>query len=169
LDGTPLGSPDFSRTFASNLPAADTGHPDLPPEVAVKVSLHGDLTGVLEVGPPVTVPTTHEARREGAPTTTTVISRPRARRRGGFYFGPLGTAEDCLRLDPTSQEVYLGTNLITDLAVSYAAFHIGADDTPVVWSRREANVFPVVGVKVDDAVDIQRRRGNRNTTFVARP
>jgi hypothetical protein len=169
LDGSPLGSPDVSQPFAFNLPAADTGHPDLPPEVAAKVSIHGDLTGLVEIGPDATLPTTHRAQEMGAPATYVSFTKPKARRRGGFYFGPLGTAEDILTQDATSQEVYLATPFITDLAIAYKEGLMDGIHVPVVWSRREANVFPVVGVKVDNAVDIQRRRGNRNTTFVTRP
>lgn len=140
---TPFGPPlDVASTSISG-PAGDS---DFPAEVAVCLSFHGDLTGVVEsaVNP--------------SPPPATI--RPAARRRGRSYIGPImgdpGSVLDA------NDEVIVSDVLQTDLSVSASRLRAAGsiDFNWVVWSKRDAAAYEVVGGFVGDSFDTQRRRGN---------
>src|ERR1044072_7663612 len=90
LDGSPHGSP--VDVFGFTLAAGNSDF-DIPSEVAVCLSYHGDLTGLAEVGATDTaIPTPEAAIDMGAPTTHTGKDRPKARKRGRIFIGPLTNA-----------------------------------------------------------------------------
>lgn len=130
ISGSPREVVPFST---SALPAGA-----LPSEVAVCLSFHGPLTGVFE--------------EFGA-------TRPRARRRGRVYLGPL----DAAVMDSNG---YVSAQARLDIAAAADALmdQPSISDTPwVVYSRAEGSWYPVVGGHVDNAFDIQRRRGLKST------
>jgi hypothetical protein len=130
LDGSPHGSPVAIETFT--LGAAVDGT-CLPEELAVVLSFHSTLTDIPEeVG----------------------STRPAARHRGRIYFGPLNTASnqasDC-SVEPQTNAALRGAAL-SFLALGSAPWS--------VWSRANAAMYTVSGGYVDNAFDVQRRRGH---------
>jgi hypothetical protein len=151
LDGSPHGSPFSSTLFGLN---PVQGASPMPSEMAICVTLEG--SGRAEA--PVEAP---DSGDEGIQ-----IDRPKQRRTGRIYFGPLSTNA----MTSTSGVVCrpaaaLLTNLrlavqTLDNALDLAAsgiFGLG------IWSRADAIVYPIDAVSTDDAFDVQRRRGERPT------
>lgn len=141
--GPPLGSPDATDAWLG--PVAPFDATGCPTEVAAVLSFHANLTGVLE--------------ESGA-------TRPRARRRGRVYIGPLtitnsilGTAPPYL-LDPTL------TASLREAAVKLKDDAVNAGTPWAVWSRADATLRPVLAGWTDNAPDTQRRRGPAPTTRV---
>lgn len=134
----PLGSPAYSSDFG--IPAG-TNTAALPSEVAAVISLHADLTNLQEaVG----------------------NTRPRARRRGRVFIGPLNISA----LDNSPTGGMLSLDCRTSLAAQSEQLYVDAlADGWVwsVWSRANWDLQPIVGGHVDNAPDTQRRRGPRNT------
>lgn len=162
VDG-PLGSPFHIRPWLG--PANPGFSPTFfPPEVSAVLSFHADLVDVAEFGAPEAIPSTDAAIDQGAPATHVGTPRPKARRRGRVFVGPLNNAalnEDTPTC-PLSAAFTLalrsaGSRLITDLASD------GVNGWGV-WSRRDKAVRLVTGGWTDDAPDIQRRRGITPTT-----
>jgi len=151
LGGAPHGSPFQTDTFQLQPDATDI---ELPNQVAMVISMHADLSSVVELGAASTLPTDEAAQDEGAPATHTGVPHPRARRRGRIYFGPLDQQAKTNAGDPSS-------NFIADLA-SAAGTLLGDSVSNGwqlgVWSRRNASVVAVTGGWVDDRFDTQRRR-----------
>jgi hypothetical protein len=156
LDGTPAGSPLKTDTFAIR----DSGSAvQLPDEVCVAVSFTAVVANQLVTGPTVsTLPTEDKAVDEGAPATHSGHERPRSRRTGRIFFGPL----DAVSHDVTGNGSRPSTDFRTDLTVAAkklaTPFGTGADTHLSVWSRRDGAVSPVLGGFVDDRWDSQRRR-----------
>lgn len=132
----PLGSP-FQTDNWLGPPTPVVADLNLPNEVAAVLSFHADLTGIPE--------------ESGA-------TRPRARRRGRIYLGPLVGYAVSME-DPIPM---LNSNLRT--CMQQAAVRL-ADDAETaggywsVWSRADSTVRPIVGGWTDNAPDTQRRRG----------
>lgn len=143
LAGTPHGSPLETRNWQLG---AQGGGSNLPEELAAVLSIHGDLTDVPE--------------RSGD-------TRPAARRRGRVYIGPLKTI--AFGTAAGLERVRILQTLMDSLV--QAADHLQNEQpTWSVWSRAAAAVYPVTGGFVDDAPDIQRRRGQiagTRTTWAA--
>lgn len=142
LSGTPHGSPVAVTQWT--LGATGTGTPG-PNEVCMCLTAQADYGTDVEFGPG---------------------TRPRARDRSRVYIGPLEitlvTAEDT-----TTHAITVGTSPQQSLAASGAAL-LAANVGWSVWSRRDAALKPVVSGWVDNAFDIQRRRGikaSARTTF----
>lgn len=139
----PLGSPVYTDDW---LGPSTTGNAEgLPTECAGVLSFHGDLTGVLE--------------ESGA-------TRPRARRRGRIYVGPLNASAKYATTPP----YMLTTTFMTTL--NAAANIMGdaalADDWVwSVWSRANATLYPVVGGWTENAPDTLRRRGPKSSSRTA--
>lgn len=136
----PLGSPTFSLPI--DFTAVDNSNRPLPSEVAVRCSLHADLTGIPE--------------EMGS-------ARPRARRRGGWYLGPcqagVSNATNGMTAEP---QVSAGCR--TDLIAAVQQLAAIAFSVPDLWvlsvfSRVDWAVREVVGGWIDTAFDTQRRRG----------
>lgn len=134
LNGSPHGAPFAMGSMTGTI---DIGGVGLPAQCAAVVDYHADLTGISEFGPG---------------------TRPRARRRGRHYHGPIQTAD--LAHAPTSNSAVWGTTLLTDLASGYSALKaaVGVGLEWDVWSRKDAAVYPVVGGWIDHTVRTQRRR-----------
>lgn len=134
---TPTGPPVVTTTIPFDGAADPTG---LPNEVAVALSFHGNLTTVPEF--------------QGA-------TRPRARRRGRIFFGPLSisaqqhVAPFALQPRPASA--------LKQLLLEHADLLMNQANAAllpwVVWSRAGQSVVSVEGGWVDNAFDTQRRRG----------
>lgn len=141
------GSPVFS-TINASLPAAGGAVP-LPAEVAVVASFHADLTGLVEVVP-------------GAPAGPAGDTRPRARKRGRVFIGPLiqGTTETA-GTTARPNATFLGhlNAAMEDLRDKAALLAAGI--AWIVYSDTAVAGDAVVGGWVDDAYDTQRRRGPR--------
>lgn len=137
LDGSPAGSPVFIRTFANNLDI-NTDSQSLPSEVALCLSFHADFG--LDV--------------EFAPGT-----RPRSRDRGRVYIGPLTTAG---LASGSGNRAKPAPGLINAIVGAGKDLRDANDDKRwSVWSRVAARMSEVTSCSVDDAFDIQRRRGER--------
>lgn len=140
---TPFGSPFDMLNFTMGAEGASA---DLPEEVAVVVSYNGPLINV-----PVSQPN---------PNPPPAVIRPQQRRRGRMFVGPLngvaGTQQggDVFRPTPV---------FVTDLGLAFKGMGDtiqGAASVELgVWSKADAEVYEVVGGYVDNAWDIQRRRG----------
>lgn len=139
---TPFGSPTASANFTLGAPTTSS---DMPEEVAMVISYNADLTNV-----PVSIP-------NPSPPPSTI--RPQARRRGRLFVGPLvqaAGAEVANIFRPTaSAQATLG-NLFAIYCNDVQASTTGE---VAVWSRSDADLYPVVGGYVDNAWDTQRRRG----------
>ena len=139
---TGLGTPIHEDTFTIPAPVNTAG---LPSEIAICMSFHATLTGAaVEVG----------------------ATRPRSRRHGRVYLGPLN-------LQVVNEESGQGVSrpratVRTQIAAAGAALIGGSGAIWSVWSRTDKLVRPVVGGWVDNAFDVQRRRGvatTARTTF----
>lgn len=138
-----LGSPVYSSSFGPLSALVGTAS-NLPSECAVVLSYNADLTGVLE---------------ESGTT------RPRARRRGRLYVGPLNQrvidASDPTAIPrPTA-------NFLTALRVGAKDYLFDAAALDgwewAVWSRADWTMRDVVAVSTDDAFDTIRSRGEDAT------
>lgn len=137
LNGDPMGSPRFTRNFVANLPAGGGGT-NFPAEIAACLSFHGDYGLDVEFLPG---------------------ERPRSRDRGRVYIGPLTT--DCAATAAAGR-MSLSTMFRTDLVGAGKDLR-DANSTIrwAVWSRKAARTTPVTLCSVDDAFDVQRRRGEK--------
>lgn len=139
----PLGSPIWSVDWLGP-GAPNTSALNLPNEVAGCLSYHADLSGLLE---------------ESGTT------RPKARRRGRIYIGPL--TGDAIVL--SSSVPRLSTAFTAAMREAAVALMDTGDTTGNiwgVWSREAVEVFPIVGGWTDNAPDTQRRRGLASTARV---
>lgn len=145
LAGTPHGSPLFLRSFTLGPEATVPGNPiPLPNEVSVVMSYNADLTDIPEV---------------------VGNTRPRARRRGKVYLGPLNSY---VIEEDGSGNAIVSPNVRDVVAAAGTILKGAVGDGWRVWSRADATVRNVVAGHVDDAFDTQRRRGRvatARTTF----
>lgn len=140
----PLGAPIFTSDWLG--PVAAVGD-NYPAEVAVTLSFHGDLVGLSEeVG----------------------TTRPRARRRGRVYIGPLTIpALSSSAPEPKVTDIFVGALHTRARAMQAVAAGYPAFASWCVWSRAAETLYPVVGGWTDDAPDSQRRRGAVTTARTA--
>lgn len=144
LDGSDAGAPFAYRTITSS---STGGSFDYPEEICTVLSYHRDYATDVEFDDPI---------------------RPRARDRGRLYFGPLKVA--VADFDAVTLEVRIA-EIVQDTFVYAAQDLMGADDATVwvQWSRANASVDAVTVASMDNAFDIQRRRGNAPTSRVSTP
>jgi len=159
LDGGAHGSPVQISTFTLAAPVSAV---DIPSEVAVCMSYHSDMTGLLEEGPlDIAIPTPAEAVHFGAPAAHTGHDRPRARHRGRIYVGPLSFG--AVKTSGGAQ-CTVADNLVA--ALHDAGLRLlgltGANWR--TWSRRDAAVYTATGGFIDNEFDTQRRRRVNATT-----
>lgn len=124
--------------------APSTANSNLPTEVAAVLSFHGDLTSIAE---------------ESGGT------RPRARRRGRIYIGPL-TTDAVAITDDDPRLVAAWTTVFRQAAI---VMHDAAEAdgwTWSVWSRAANELYEIVGGWTDNAPDTQRRRGAESTSRI---
>lgn len=138
LDGSPHGSPVGMRTL-SLVPG---GSGTMPSEVCSVLSYKSPYGTDVEFG-------------AGA-------LRPRSRDRGRIYIGPL--AGSAFVVDTTTKEALITPQCRDDFVA--AAADLAGDHTTVAWgqwSRAKAEVALVDEWWMDNACDIQRRRGIKAT------
>lgn len=124
--------------------APPTLNSNMPVEVCGVLSFHADLTGVLE---------------------ETGATRPRARRRGRIYLGPLTSdAVDITADNPLLLPTFLTTMRAAANLMGDSADTDGWDWS--VWSRADDELYVITGGWTDNAPDIQRRRGAESTARV---
>jgi hypothetical protein len=133
----PLGSPVATRVLSTTALASTT---TLPSEVAVCLSYQ---------------------RAYGTDVEFSGGMRPRARDRGRVFLGPLHTG--VLNMDPITFETRVITAFRTDItAAAKQALGAAALAQSWIWvhfSPTEWSWDAVTGAWIDDAFDIQRRRG----------
>jgi hypothetical protein len=127
----PMGPPIQTSTWQ----LGGGGGLPLPSELAVVLSYHASDTSIPEHG---------------------TGTRPRSRYRGRIYVGPL--QQSALAQDSTTHRATVTTAVRETLTASAVSL-LAAEPTWSVWSRKDKVLRPVVGGWVDDAWDIQRRRG----------
>lgn len=146
IDGSPHGSPVDVRTFALDPSLSATR---LPSEVAICLSFRGAY-GTADEDVPA-----------GAPGPVGNIHE-RARLRGRVFIGPLVATG--LSVEGADQAQHISTQ--GRLTVAQAALRLrnNVDLDWLVWSRTNGSVVQVTQGWVDDAFDIQRRRGPDSLT-----
>lgn len=91
-------------------------------------------------------------------------SRPRARDRNRFYFGPLGPgAVDTESVtNRTELKVAFQTDMLKWLTTVAAVITIGGHFADLrVWSRKNASIKPCLTAWMDNRIDYQRRRADQ--------
>jgi len=144
-DANAVGSPIGVGSILGYAPSGTAV--SLPNEVALCLSFFADMTGAVEEGP--------------VDISTGKKTRPKSRRRGRIYIGPLtasaligSTSTNPGRPDPTF------TDIVRD-AASRLMHDPDGDRPGTTWcihSRRDDVFRPVIGGFVDDEFDTQRRR-----------
>jgi hypothetical protein len=86
-------------------------------------------------------------------------ARPRARDRGRIYWGPL--TSDVLTQDGGTMRTRVKDTVRSDLMKKMQGLRDDPGFSWSVWSRKNSTIDPVQVVWVDDAIDIQRRRGEK--------
>lgn len=148
------GSP-FS-TFGRTLAAQGLGGSSLPAEVAVCMSLRTATRDTVQTEVP-------DADDDGA------TDRPKARRTGRIYIGPLHTGALAAAGDPGDRKVLDTLRTTLTQAATGLQTALKAMGTPPagfswdVWSRADGQSREVHQVVVDDAFDTMRKRGQRAT------
>jgi hypothetical protein len=158
LGGGSVGSPAFQafRTVGAHLGGAD----GLPSQIAACVSFHADTTGLVELGPVVTtLPTPDRAQDMGAPATHSGHTKPKSRRRGRVYIGPLDNAQ--VTTAGTGGEALFVFGAQGALQGAGAGLLADSPGEWAVWSRRDAAMQPVIGGFVDNAPDTVRHRASK--------
>lgn len=139
--GTPIGSPVSSMAWLG--PTTEGSPAGLPREVCGVLSFHGDQLSVQEeLG----------------------NTRPRARRRGRVYIGPLTTQAITQAGAPVLEPTFTSAMRTKAIAMQDALDIEGWDWC--VWSRADDTLYPVVAGWTDNAPDTQRRRGQAPTLRV---
>lgn len=152
LDGSDHGSPFWGDVF--DLPD-NTAHGPLPDLAAACLSFHADLTGIVESGAVGPIPTPEAAQDMGAPATHEGQTRPRARKRGRVFFGPLNDL--CLDWTGPGNRPVLHANFLDD--ATFAMHRLAnAGVGWAVWSRRDGAMHNVQGGWVDNRFTAQRKR-----------
>lgn len=157
---TPLGggSPIDERSFTLVAPVAGAAG-DLPDEIAICLSFRADYSSAQEQVP------------AGAPGPEGDL-RPRARRRGRVYLGPL-VQNSVLITDPANPNFGLvGEGVMQTIGQAGARLmtESGLAGTPwCTWSETDNALRNVEAVWVDNAFDVQRRRGRAATKRYKEP
>jgi hypothetical protein len=139
LDGSPHGSP--MATYGWTLAAAGGSGSVLPAEVAITGSFHAAYGNLSEeIG----------------------NTRPKSRRRGRIYIGPLRQA--VVLQDATTKRAYVDTTAVATLRGAMLDLMNDSNTNWCVWSRRDQLTLSVVGGFVDDGFDTHRSRGERAVT-----
>jgi hypothetical protein len=139
-----------TRPFALDLAAV--GVIDMPSEVAIALSFRGDVVGLNEqVG----------------------IIRPKSRRRGRIFLGPVVAAAGVREAVTLRTRVHPDTR--TAITNAYRDQLIEGINGPgrivnhIVYSPTSAQVTPVVVAHVDDAFDTIRSRGEKSLERTTQP
>lgn len=145
-----LGSPEYSSEFPNDL-IAPNNTTALPSEVAMCMSLRADYGTRQEEAP-------DDGDADGA------IERPRSRRRGRVYIGPLNAGVvDASSGVPRVAAIARETLTLAAKKLDDALEAMGLGGL-YIFSREDWAAVKATHVWVDDAFDIQRRRGEGPTT-----
>jgi hypothetical protein len=143
-DGVPgFGAPKDTYTYGLAAPAIVAA--SAPSELAIAVSFHSNTAGVPEHGVGGT--------------------RPKARRRGRVYIGPFGV--DVLTdsgVGNTPEPSSLIIEILKNAATAFMTQLVADGINWAVWSRVDKLLRSVTGGWVDNAWDVQRRRGEEPTS-----
>lgn len=160
LDGSSTGT--FLATERWTLDGSGEDAHTVPAECGLVATLYGvGRPDAAVLGPVVsTIPTSPKAQRDGAPATHTGRTHPKQSHTGRLYLGPVNN----LVFNTVGGEVRARAFVTSDVKDACVALQAAGEalTTPVlwsVWSRRLATTFPIFGGHIDDAPDIQRRRG----------
>ena len=157
LDGSAAGPPVHTSAFTLAAPATANA---LPAEVAMVVTYRAGYGTDLERGPvSSSLPSSESAIDQGAPTTHSGVTRPRARDRGRIYHGPfnLNTINAAGAPTPTFKaDLGFWANDVFGVQLFGAHNQFQCQ----VWSRRKASVAQPLWWAVDDSWSSQRRRGD---------
>ena len=150
------GSPLATETMAAVLPNASNVS-SLPGEIACCLSFRGDYGALLEEAP-------DDADADTAP------ERPRSRVRNRIFFGPLtidGAAHTTTPIRPHGDLIEALLDLATELGDMINNPNLASVEARwVTWSGIIGS-STVVQASVDNAFDVQRRRGVAPTTRTA--
>lgn len=163
LDGSAAGPPADVLPWTLNAPFSSNS---LPAECSVVITQFGTGRAAAPVlGPVSAIPNSAREQRDGAPATHSGRTRPKNSHTGRLYFGPL-IAEV---VDLTaSGEAVVAASVSSDLAAAATGLLADAPGWSV-WSRKLASVDPIIGGRIDNAFDTQRRRGVESTLRVSWP
>lgn len=166
LNGSPAGAP--FRTDAFTL-GASSGAESMPPGLAACVSYRRAYGTDSEHGVSAAIPTGDRAVDEGAPSTHTGITKPRARDRGRLFIGPINLS----MLASSAQDGEMAPGAVTTIesavnglantknALSHNQFNW------VQWSRQNASVANVAFYSMPYGISYQRRRADEQLTRVS--
>lgn len=152
LDGSPHGSPVL-EIGGVDIPAPAAANPGLPSEVSVAITLETASRADAQVEVP------------DGPDAGSEVDRPKQRHTGRIYLPPLSTlalsvVDGVVR--PHAQVRDTGRLAMLQLARQIDSL-AGALPSLAVWSRKDATMRSVAFVSVDNAFDVQRRRGEEAT------
>lgn len=162
----------LSAALVSFYEAMDTQKGDLQNWAAARIKMY-DLSepeprfpvkdaGLALTSAPSTDSTAHELCAVLSFHGEYVSGFSQARRRGRIYFGPIPAAAVAVATG------YLATGTVTALVTAgsglLTASNSASDWAWVVYSPAGNTSYPVVGGHVDNAVDVQRRRGFKAST-----
>lgn len=134
------------HTHRFSLTTAPLNNHALPSEAGIAISFEGDTAGLAEeVGD----------------------TRPAARRRGRIFFGPLISPFGAVIGGEVRITPEIRTQLLDAFEVLHGELEVGGMSLRV-YSRANATTYPVVRAWVDNAFDIQRRRGSAATERTVR-
>lgn len=168
LDGSPAGSPFSQTQFTLGGGGINNS---MPPSIAVAVGYRRDYGSDLEHGPVISLPSDDDAIDQGAPPTHMGRSRPRARDRGRFYFGPLNSLVSSSLNHNTGTGQDIDSNFITQMTAALHNFLEGKNPglhdqfQACQWSRRGASVGSAAFFYVNEFFASRR---NRADTTLAR-
>jgi hypothetical protein len=148
----PLGAPNWMQSFTIDAKGSSDWI-NMPDEVACCLSFAADLDGIPESVP-------------GGPAGPEGDTRPRSRRRGRVFLGPLNAgavtqgSEQTVRpsTDLVSTALAALGTLNEEIDAMLGTFLLG------VFSRTDWDVRPITSAWIDNAFDTQRRRGQKPTS-----
>jgi hypothetical protein len=144
----PIGAPVYISSFTYS-PLLSGG--SWPSEVAITLSLEGNLSGIPEHG--------------------TGGARPASRRRNRKYLGPLSAVTSQPHPDTLEPEISPGfrTQILDTYKLHLVDNMAGLGWHAEIFSRKDWTTHPVENAWVDNAYDTQRRRGHDATTRTQLP
>lgn len=144
-DDDSLTSPLAEKSFTMGA-VSGTGT-NLPSDVAAVLTIRGDVTNQpVQVGSVDNPP----------------ITRPRSRRMGRLYLGPL--SNQAVDTDASTFEIKPGATFRTDVFDGIQAMVDSLALWGAIWgvySRVNGILYPVLDIAMDNELDTQRRRGPR--------
>jgi hypothetical protein len=156
LDGSPHGSPIFVDAMTLGLNEQSSAMPEETSLVLTTRGLNWEQAAVESAD---------------GPDAGTAVDRPRQRRSGRIYVGPftgqaMSVVDSKARPGQITQDAVLTSGVRLKLALRDRA---SGPYRWSVWSRKDAQLYEIEDVQVDNAWDTQRRRGPDPTVRVTAP